>query len=173
MSAAPLEGWCRFRFATLSYTRCIYGTRARETDSPSVSLVLGSLEYRPFDDSNANRLRHGREFKHTQIWFFVQMQNPKSWAMVMRRAFWSKFSKFGTNFAATCFRPKISEKIAWHEPNNMPTSSATSLIVIRRFSITIFFTASVFSLVVDVLGRPGRASSFTSSRPSVKSLYHL
>ena len=74
-----------------------------------------------------------------------------------------RYRNFGTNFAATRFRHKISEKIAWHEPSYMLTSSATSLIVIRRFFIIIFFTASVFSLVVDVLGRPGRASSFISS----------
>ena len=50
----------------------------------------------------------------------------------------------------------------------MPTSSAGFLIVIRRLSKIIFFTASMFSLVVDVLGRPGRASSLTSSQPSLK-----
>ena len=96
-----------------------------------------------------------------------------SWAKVMRRVLWSKFSNYGTNFAATRFRPIMSEKIAWHEPTDMPTSSATSLILIRRFSIIIFFTAPVFSLAVYVLSHPGRASSFTSSRSSVKRLYHL
>ena len=40
--------------------------------------------------------------------------------------------------------PHPSEKIAWHEPTDMPTSSSTFLIVIRRFSITIFFTSSMF-----------------------------
>ena len=42
-----------------------------------------------------------------------------SWVMVMRRVFWSKFSSFGTNFAATCFRSKLSEKIAWHESTDI------------------------------------------------------
>ena len=51
--------------------------------------------------------------------------------------------------------PRTSIKIAWHEPNDMPTSSATSLIVIRRLSKIIFFTASMLSSVVDVLGRSG------------------
>lgn len=40
------------------------------------------------------------------------------------------------------FMPKISEKIACHEPTDMPTSTATSLIMIRR--------------LLDVLGRSGR-----------------
>ena len=64
-------------------------------------------------------------------------------------------------------------KQIWIVVNVIQHFLSDGLIVIRRFSITIFFTASVFSLVVDVLGRPERASSFTSSRPSVKSLYHL
>lgn len=61
------------------------------------------------------------------------------------------------------------EKISWLKPTDMPTSSATSLIVIRRSFITISFT---FSSVVNVLGRPGRSSSSTFSRPSWKRLYH-
>ena len=52
----------------------------------------------------------------------------------------------------------------------MPTSLATSLIVIRRLSNFIFFTASVFSSAVNVLDRPGRA--LTSGRPSLNRLYH-
>lgn len=39
------------------------------------------------------------------------------------------------------FHPK---KIAWHEPTDMPIISATSVIVIRRFSITIFFTSCIW-----------------------------
>ena len=45
----------------------------------------------------------------------------------------------------------ICLKIAWHETNNMPTSSATSLIVIWRLFKIIFFTALMFSLVVVLL----------------------
>ena len=41
------------------------------------------------------------------------------------------FSKFGTIFAAAGFMDKTLVKAAWHEPNDMPTSSATSIIVIR------------------------------------------
>lgn len=39
--------------------------------------------------------------------------------------FWSKFSKFVTNFA---LMPKASKKVALHEPNGIPTSATTSLM---------------------------------------------
>ena len=74
--------------------------------------------------------------------------------------------EFGTYYAATRFIPKTFKKISWHEPIDMPTSSATYLIVIRRSFITISFTFSTFASVVDVLRRPGRSSSSTSLRPS-------
>ena len=64
--------------------------------------------------------------------------------------------------------PKTSLKIAWHEPNDMPALSATYLIVIRGLYKISFNVSSV----VDVLGRPGRASSLTSSWPSLNRLYH-
>ena len=88
----------------------------------------------------------------------------------MRRCFCSKFCNFGTIFAAAFFMLKHAY-IAWHETNNMPTSSATSLIVIRRLSKIISFTASMFSSLVEVLGRKGWPSSFTYSRPSLNRLY--
>ena len=83
-----------------------------------------------------------------------------------------KFSNFEVIFAAARFMPRTSIKIAWHKPSDIPTSSATSLIVIRRLSKIIFFTASMFSSVVDVLGRSGRPSSLASSRRSLNRLYH-
>ena len=46
-----------------------------------------------------------------------------SWAMSMRHYFCSKFSNFGTILAAAAFMPETSVKIAWHELNDMPTSS--------------------------------------------------
>ena len=49
------------------------------------------------------------------------------------------FCNFGTIFAAARFMPNPSLKIAWHEPNDMPTLSAISLIVIRQLSKIIFF----------------------------------
>ena len=53
--------------------------------------------------------------------------------MSMQRCFCSKLSNFGTNFAASRFMPKTSVKICWREWNDMTTSSATPLIVIRLF----------------------------------------
>ena len=53
----------------------------------------------------------------------------------------------------------------------MPTSLTTSLIVNRRLSKIIYFTASMFSSVVDVSERLGRAQSLTSSRFSLRRLY--
>ena len=61
-----------------------------------------------------------------------------SWAMSMRCCFCSKFSKFGTIFATALFMPQTSIKIAWHELNNKPASSASSLIQIRQLSKIIF-----------------------------------
>ena len=68
-------------------------------------------------------------------------------AMSKRHCFCSKFSNFGTIFAITRFLPKTSVKIAWHQLNDRPTSSATCLIVMRRLSKIIFFTALIFSLL--------------------------
>ena len=75
---------------------------------------------------------HIKEFvtSYDQIWI--------SWAMSMRRCFCSKFNNFETIFAAARFIPKTSVIIAWHDPNDMPTASATSLTVIRRLSKIIF-----------------------------------
>ena len=67
-----------------------------------------------------------------QIWIIVERRNTP-WAMSMRRCFCSKFSNFGTIFAAARFMPKTSVKITWHEPNNMPPSAAVSLIVILHW----------------------------------------
>ena len=62
------------------------------------------------------------------------------------------------------FMPKTSVKIVWHETNDMPTSLATSLTVIRRFSKIIFVTGTMCSSVVHVFGRPEQVSSLTSSQ---------
>ena len=61
-----------------------------------------------------------------------------------------KIQQFWNELRCRTLQTQNIRKIAGHEPTDMPTSSATSLIVIRRFSITIFFTSSVFLLVVDV-----------------------
>ena len=86
-----------------------------------------------------------------------------SWAMSMRQCFaFLQFCNFGTNFAASYFMPKTSVKPV------LPTSSATSLIVIRRCFKIIFFTASMFSSIADVLGRLGRLTS--SLKPVIPQL---
>ena len=79
-----------------------------------------------------------------------------SWAMFMQSCFCSKFSNFETIFAVARFMSKTSLKIAWHEPKNMATPSATSLIGIGRLSKnfrTIFpdarFLPKTFQLVFD------------------------
>ena len=74
------------------------------------------------------------------------------------------FLKLETNFTATRFMLKTFEWISWYEQIYMPTSSATSLIVIRRSFITILlFTFSHFSTYLTV---------FDVSQLSWKSLYH-
>ena len=90
--------------------------------------------------------------------------NNISWAISMRCCFCAQFS--------ARLMPKTVVKIAWHEPNDMPASSVSSLTVTRRLSKIISFTDSVFLSFVNVLGRPGQASPLTSSRPSLIQLYH-
>ena len=91
-----------------------------------------------------------------QICIVVERLQHTAWTMSMRCCFCSKFSNLGTIFAAARFMPTTSVENTWHEPNDMPTSSATSLIVIRWLSKIILFVASMFSSVVDVLGRKGK-----------------
>ena len=84
-----------------------------------------------------------------------------SWAISMRRCFRSKFSNFGTIFATASFMPKTFVRTAWHERNDMPTSSVIFLLVIQQLFKIIFFTATMFWMwmnVFDGLGRPGRVS---------------
>ena len=92
-----------------------------------------------------------------QLWsFWANLVRRWTSSTSPKRCFCSKFSNFGTIFAAARFMPKTSVKIAWHEPNEIPTLSATSLIVIRLLSKNIYFIAL----------------SLTSSRASLNRLYH-
>ena len=73
-----------------------------------------------------------------QIWIVSNI----SCTMSMQRCFFSKFRYFGTIFAAARFILKTSVKIAWQEPNDMPTSSTCE---IRTYVIhEIWFYASVY-----------------------------
>ena len=62
-----------------------------------------------------------------QIWIVVEhRQHLLSDVNVTWLCFCLKFSNFATIFVGTRFMPKTSVKIAKHEPNDMPTSSAAS-----------------------------------------------
>ena len=76
-----------------------------------------------------------------QIWIVVEC----------RQHLLSEVNDFEKIFAAVCFMPKTFVKFTWHELNNMTSSLASSLIVIRRLSKIIFFTASMLSSIIDVL----------------------
>jgi len=56
-----------------------------------------------------------------------------SWLISTRFSFWSSDNKRGTNFAQTRRIWSFSVKIWWQDPMLMPTSSATSRTVKRRF----------------------------------------
>ena len=159
----------RFFQSSKHFSNSIFGIASFFSDALLMSTM--AVERRPFKVlfifGNRKRL-HGAMSGEYGGWGIVS----DSWAISIRRCFCSKFNNFGTNFVATRFIPKTFEKIAWQDPIDMPTFSGTSLIVIQRSFITISFTFFTFSSVVDVLGRPGRSSSSTSSRPSWKRLYH-
>jgi len=60
---------------------------------------------------------------------------------------------------STRFIPKILVKITLHEPYDIPSSSATSMIVILWLASTISLTFSIVSTLHEVLGCPDLASS--------------
>ena len=66
----------------------------------------------------------------------------------------------------------FSARFAWHDPKLMPTSSAVSLIVKRRFWRIKSRTASMWTSSVDMEGRPLRGSSSIDILPVLKLLYH-
>ena len=78
-----------------------------------------------------------------------------------RCSFWSSVNKRGTNFTLTRRIWSFSAKIWWQDPVLIPTSSATFLIVKRRFPRITTRTISTWSLFVDVEGHPGLGSSPT------------
>lgn len=77
-----------------------------------------------------------------QIWFFL-----------------SKFSNFETNFVDIRFIHKTTEKKC-KTYTNMPSSSETSLIVIRWLTNIIFVSAATFQTVTHVLGCLGQLKYF-------------
>ena len=111
---------------------------------------------------------------HQELWYFWANLDCRSTSSTLFEQCPCKvvFAQSFAILSQSWLMPKISVKIACHEPKNIPISSVTSLIVIRRLSKIIFFTAFMFSSIIDVLGRPGQVSSLTSSRPSLNRLYH-
>jgi len=89
-----------------------------------------------------------------------------------RSSFCSAIRRRGTNFAVTCLICKSSVRIFWHVPNAILISSATSLIVRRRSARMISRTRATVSLVWEVEGLPGWASSSKDQHPLLKQEYH-
>jgi len=99
---------------------------------------------------------------------FIIICIGKQFLISTRFSFWSSVIKSGTNSALTRRIWSFSVRIWWQDPMLMPTSSATSRTVTRRFPRTLL-TLSSF---VDVEDRPGLGSSPTDILPSLKRLNH-
>ena len=110
----------------------------------STAPVFSSIVTKRFLSSVSSVLRKGNSHRWPVMTFLSKSGSSLyviniSWAISMQRClFFSKFSNYGTFFAAASFMPKTSVKIVWHEPNDMPISLATSIILIRRLSKIIF-----------------------------------
>jgi hypothetical protein len=63
-------------------------------------------------------------------------------------------------------------KIVWHERMDIPTSSATSRTVSRRFSRIMFVTWAIHVSDFEVEGRPDRSSSSIEVLQFLKRLNH-
>ena len=90
----------------------------------------------------------------------------------MRSSFCSAIRRRGTNFAVTCLICKSSVRIFWHVPNDILTSSATSLIVRRQSARMISRIRVTASSVWEVDGLPGWRSSSKHWRPLLEQEYH-
>jgi len=92
-------------------------------------------------------------------------KNPKSCSDDWQRCFWSMFRHFRTHFAE-CFR---MSKSSWMMDSpcsrEMPSCSAIDLAKIRRSSKISSWIWSIKSVVVTVLGRPGRGASQVEKSP--------
>lgn len=79
--------------------------------------------------------------------------------------FWRKIRFFGIKRDATRFMYSTLDKMCWHDPNDIPTSSTISRTVNRRFWSTNSFTFLMWASSVDVDSIPERGLSSTDSRP--------
>ena len=89
-----------------------------------------------------------------------------------RCSLWSLLSSLGTNFVAMRLVPKMSDKMRWADPYDIPTIAQTSWIVCLRSPTIDSHTFAKVSAVVLVDGRPEQSSSSTFCRTSLKRLYH-
>ena len=87
--------------------------------------------------------------------------------------FCSLVSKWGTHLAQTFLRSKCFFRIVCTLPSDMPVQLAISLTDNRTSCMTTIFTAAMLALVTEVLGLPGRVSSWTENFPALKTLTHL
>jgi len=78
----------------------------------------------------------------------------------------------GAQISLTRLICKSSVRIFWHVPNDIPTSSATSLIVRCRSVRMISRTRATVFLVWEVDSLPGQRSSSKDQRPFLKWEYH-
>ena len=91
----------------------------------------------------------------------------KSHAIVWHFSRWSSVSKCGTNIAHTHFMCRLSDKIASHEPTEIPQSSAISRTVNLLLLRMIVLTLAIFSSFLDADGCPKRGSLSTEVLPSL------
>ena len=79
---------------------------------------------------------------------------------------------FGSSRAATRFMLKQSFKMVRTDSWDTESSTAISLQLKWRFSVTISFTLAMLISLEDHDGRPEQGKSSTTSRPLLNALYH-
>ncbi len=97
----------------------------------------------------------------------ASLSSRSSWQQSTRLACCSGVSNFGTHGVRTIFKPQWSSTISWTLFFWITNSSVTRRTEICRSCITIRSTASMFSSVIVVDGRPIRGAS---SKPHSRSL---
>jgi hypothetical protein len=78
----------------------------------------------------------------------------------------------GMDFVGTSLKHKSLVKIAWHEPKEIPSSMATSLLVILQSALTKSHTFHITCLFLLNEGYPECSSLFTYVCPSLKQWKH-
>ena len=103
---------------------------------------------------------------HRQLWTFWANLD-RHWMSSTSPERWPCEVGFAKNLARFTPKTSVQNYLVWAE-------RYANIInyLIQRLSKIIFFTASIFSSVVDMIRRPERASPLTSSRSSLNRLYH-